>query len=337
MARIYQTGVLPKLTDQMTPSAGDMLHALGWLPAGANVVEVAIAGAGNMNLVERVTLDDGATLIFKRARGWVEKYPQIPAPIERAGVEAAFYQAVAGTAAGDAMPKHLGYDQAHSANLFEDLGEAADGMTAYAGAVIGDAEIDSVADWIAALHGLPMPDDARLTNRAMRELNAVHIFDFPLDPKSGFDLDAITPGLQEAGDNLKNDTAFVAAVRAFGQRYLGDAPGVLLHGDLYPGSWLKTPRGLFVIDPEFCWIGPREWDIGVLLAHLRLSGQPAALSERLFARYSHPVDRALANRIAGIEIMRRLIGVAQLPLMIDLAAKVALLEAARNLVLGTAA
>ena len=91
-----------------------------------------------------------------------------------------------------------------------------------------------------------------------------------------------------------------------------------------------------MIDPEFCWIGPREWDIGVLLAHLRLSGQPAALSERLLARYSHPVDRALANCIAGIEIMRRLIGVAQLPLMIDLAAKVALLETARNLVLGTA-
>jgi 5-methylthioribose kinase len=324
------------LTDHITPSADDLLHALGWLPASVKVLRSAIAGAGNMNLVERVTLDDGTSLIFKRARGWVEKYPQIPAPIERAGVEAAFYEAVAGTAAGNAMPRHLGYDAAHAANLFEDLGEAADGTGAYTGAMISGDDLDGVADWMAALHKLPLPADPRLINGAMRELNALHIFDFPLDPQNGFDLDAITVGLQAQADLLKNDDAFVAAVGAVGQQYRGDAPGVLLHGDLYPGSWLTTPAGLFVIDPEFCWIGPREWDVGVLLAHLRLSQQPASLNERLLARYGHPVDRALVNRIAGIEIMRRLIGVAQLPLTIDLAAKAALLVEARDLVLGTA-
>ena len=325
------------MNDQPTTPAAEVLAQLGWMPPGTRVTHCAAAGDGNMNLVERVRFDDGTTLILKRARGWVEKFPDIAAPVERAGVEAAFYTALAGSAAGDAMPRHLGFDVNSAANLFEDLGEGADGMSAYAGAIIMERDIDAVADWMAALHALPVPADRCLANPAMRALNAVHIFDFPLDRANGFDVDAITPGLQRAADALKNDQRFVAAVKSVRERYLGDGAGVLLHGDLYPGSWLTTARGLFVIDPEFCWIGPREWDVGVLLAHMQLSNQPAALSARFKARYRYPIDQALTNRIAGIEIMRRLIGVAQLPLAIDLAAKKALLSAARALVLGQTA
>jgi 5-methylthioribose kinase len=319
-----------------TPTAADVLAELGWLPVGRSVASVAIAGAGNMNLVERVMFDDGSTAILKRARGWVEKYPDIAAPIERAEVEADFYATVADTAAGAAMPRHLGFDKGGAANLFEDLGEASDGMMVYAGQQIGDEALDAIADWMLALHNLPAAANPRLANPKMRALNAIHIFDFPLDPGNGFDLDSITPGLQAAADRLKNDDKFVAAVRSVGEHYLGDRPGVLLHGDLYPGSWLTTPNGLYVIDPEFCWIGPREWDVGVLIAHLRLSGQPETSIKRLITRYRDPLDPALMNKISGIEIMRRLIGVAQLPLTLDLAAKTVLLNQARALVLGNA-
>jgi 5-methylthioribose kinase len=324
------------MSHSSTIAAADLLAELGWIPGNHRVASVAIAGAGNMNLVERVTLDDGSTLILKRARGWVEKYPDIPAPVSRAGVEAAFYMAVSGSSAGSAMPAHLGFDEAAAANLFADLGAGSDGMAAYSGAPIAASDLDAVADWMGALHTLSIPEDSRFTNRAMRELNAVHIFDFPLDPGSGFDVDAITPGLQKPADQLKHDQEFVAAVQAVRALYLGDLPGVLLHGDLYPGSWLTTANGLFVIDPEFCWIGPREWDLGVLIAHLRLSNQPKTFIDRLITRYGHSVDHQLMNRIAGIEIMRRLIGVAQLPLTIDLAAKTMLLDEARARVLGEA-
>ena len=317
--------------------AASFMAELDWVPPGRAIVSADIAGAGNMNLVERVTLDDGSTLILKRAHGWVEKFPDIPAPVERAGVEAAFYAAVSGTAAGNAMPRHLGHDAGRSANLFADLGAGTDGMAAYDGMPIAEADLDAVTLWMAALHDLPLPADTRLANRAMRVLNALHIFDFPLDPASGFDLDAITPGLQAKADSLKQDAEFVAAVQAVKALYLGDGGGVLLHGDLYPGSWLTTGAGLFVIDPEFCWIGPREWDLGVMVAHLRLSGQPASHEARLLSHYRHSVNSALCNRIAGIEIMRRLIGVAQLPLTLDLGGKATLLDEARNRVLGRVA
>lgn len=323
--------------DVSAQATADCLGTLGWLPVGRSVASVAIAGAGNMNLVERVTLDDGSTLILKRAHGWVEKYPHIPAPIERAGVEAAFYRAVADKAAGKAMPKHLNFDENAAANLFEDLGKGRDGMTAYSGQMIDVDILDAIADWMRALHNLPNISDSLLINPAMRALNAIHIFDFPLDPDNGFDLDAVTPGLQAAADKLKQDSDFVEAVKVVGARYLGTEPGVLLHGDLYPGSWLTTKAGIFVIDPEFCWIGPREWDVGVLIAHLQLSGQPKISMERLIKRYGAILDHTLLHQIVGIEIMRRLIGVAQLPLTIGLDEKTKLLADARELVLGTTA
>ncbi|WP_073975338.1 phosphotransferase [Erythrobacter donghaensis] len=309
---------------------------LGWLPADRRVVSIALAGAGNMNLVERVTLDNDTTVILKRARGWVEKYPDISAPIERAEVEAAFYAAVADSAAGRAMPRHLGFSKEFAANLIADLGEGTDGMSAYAGQIISDDALDAIADWMLALHGLEGPFDDILTNTAMRALNAFHIFDYPLDLNNGLDLDAITPGLQVLADELKQDDSFAAAVKAVGRRYLGSEAGVLLHGDLYPGSWLTTKEGIFVIDPEFCWAGPREWDVGVLVAHLRLSGQPETSKERLIKRYDASLDHRLLDQIVGIEIMRRLIGVAQLPLQIGLEDKAKMLAEARDLVLGTA-
>jgi 5-methylthioribose kinase len=324
------------MTEPTTPAA-DVLDMLGWLPNGVNVTSAAVAGAGNMNLVERIRLSDGSSLILKRAHGWVEKYPDIPAPIARAGVEAAFYHSVVGTTVGAAMPRHIAFDEAHAANLFEDLGEGTDGMTAYAGTPIAPADLDEIVDWMIALHDLAVPCDTRLNNQAMRSLNAIHIFDFPLDQSSGFSLNEITLGLQEVADQLKADTAFVESVKAIGRMYLASDGGVLLHGDLYPGSWLTTTQGLRIIDPEFCWIGPREWDVGVLAAHLILSGQTDDLIERIYMRYSGPIDRILADKISGIEIMRRLIGVAQLPLNSGLAEKTALLKRARHMVVGRGA
>jgi 5-methylthioribose kinase len=232
------------------------------------------------------------------------------------------------------MPRHLGYDGPSVANLFEDLGEGRDGMAAYGGEPIARAIIAAVVDCMTALHSLPTPFALTLSNRAMRQLNALHIFDFPLDPNNGFDLDAITRELQACANELKHDRDFSCIVASMRSGYRSDRSGVLLHGGLYPGSWLDTERGLFIIDPEFCWIGPPERDVGILCAHLQLSGQHKELESDLITRYAAPLNPIMLNRFKGIEIMRRLIGVAQLPLDISLEAKAALLADARSLVIG---
>ena len=89
-----------------------------------------------------------------------------------------------------------------------------------------------------------------------------------------------------------------------------------------------------LIDPEFSFGGKPEFDLGVFYAHLILSGHDDALLARWLAQTVDAPgrDATLTRQFAGVEIMRRLIGVAQLPLALTLPAKAALLTRSRELV-----
>jgi 5-methylthioribose kinase len=121
-------------------------------------------------------------------------------------------------------------------------------------------------------------------------------------------------------------------VTSLGTLYLANG-GALVHGDFFPGSWLASPRGPIVIDPEFCFTGAPEFDCGVMIAHMILADQPSDRIDWIAGAMPARYDRNLVDRFAGVEIMRRLIGVAQLPLETTLARKQACLDLARALVL----
>ena len=312
------------------------LHERGWLEPGETISHLGRAGEGNMNLTLRV--DTGQrSFIVKQSRPWVEKYPTIPAPEDRVLTEATFYRAVShfGEIA-ERMPRLLGSDEENRVALLEDLGETADFNRIYDDGREALEPLPELCRWLAALHGAAFDPAARqrLENCAMRELNHEHLFCFPLRPNNGLDLDAFTPGLAAAAASLIADDAFRAEIGALGECYL-DNGQCLLHGDFYPGSWLSSVDDVWVIDPEFCFFGRAEFDVGILVGHLLLAGRPVALAEAVFGHYRAPTDfdRALALRFAGMEIMRRLIGVAQLPLSAGLARKEALLRISRTLVL----
>lgn len=299
-------------------------------------IAVERAGAGNMNLTLRVRTASGRSLIVKQGRPWVEKYPHIPAPPQRTTVEAAFYRAVAvNRAVASMMPAVLHVDARHHVLVLEDLGAAADCTTVYRGHPLPPAVAGALLEWLESLGGVAVGDDCRqvLVNREMRTLNHLHIFDLPLRPGNGLDLDAITPGLAAAARRLSGDHEYCAAVAALGRRYLSDGD-TLVHGDYFPGSWLDTAAGVRVIDPEFCFLGDPEFDYGVMAAHLTIGATCGAalraLSQSVGARR---LDVRLVAGYAGVEIMRRLIGVAQLPWSADIDSKRSLLEISRRLVL----
>ena len=125
----------------------------------------------------------------------------------------------------------------------------------------------------------------------------------------------------------------MAAVTRLGSVYL-DEGRALLHGDYFPGSWVKVGAAVRVIDPEFCFFGPPEFDVGVMIAHVTLAKQPAGLIAQLFDAYEGDgrLDRDLVARFEGVEMMRRLIGVAQLPLAATLTQKRDWLERSRHMV-----
>ena len=119
-----------------------------------------------------------------------------------------------------------------------------------------------------------------------------------------------------------------------GRYYLEDGD-TLIHGDFFPGSYLRTPHGLRVIDPEFCCFGRAEVELGIFIGHMLLAQQdgPAILGFLNGYQSAAPLATEPVLRLAGVEIMRRLIGVAQLPVTLDVEGKSRLLKKSRKLVL----
>lgn len=303
---------------------------------GARLLSATKAGEGNMNCTVRAVTTEGS-LIVKQSRPWVEKYPQFAAPWDRALHEAAFYRAIAPFDELSRMtPRLLDADAEARVLVLEDLGDHSKDVGVYAGEHWDDTEIVQMAAFLSALHSLVRRegDTGRLANRDMRELNHAHLFVVPLKDGNGLDLDSITPGLAEAARFLKEDQAYVREVTRLGQEvYLADGD-CLLHGDFFPGSLLRTASGPYVIDPEFGFFGRPEFDMGVFLAHLLLSNQSPSQWQLWRNSYDAPegFDDVLMLQLAGVEIMRRLIGYAQLPIQ-GLQFKTGLLEQSRRLVL----
>jgi 5-methylthioribose kinase len=310
------------------------LEQRGWLTAGERVQAIARAGEGNMNLALRVTTTS-RSVIIKHGRPWVEKYPSIAAPADRTLIEAEWY-AIAGRkpTVASRIPKLLDVDRDAKVLVLTDLGARGDYLHLYTGGRLTERELDSLVEWLVNLH-IGFRGDrgaARLRNPEMRRLNHEHIFEVPFRDHNGLDLDAITPGLAAAASDLRTDERLLDAIRRLGERYLADG-GTLLHGDYYPGSWLQAEEP-WIIDPEFGFYGPPEFDVGVMLAHLRLATQPARLADRVLQNYRTRVpdlSTPLAEGFAGVEMLRRLLGVSQLPVGFDLAAKRDLIEHGRRL------
>lgn len=316
-----------------------MLALKAWLQADEAVEQVERAGEGNMNCVVRV-LTSRRSFILKQSRPWVEKYPAYPAPWDRALVEAAFYQnALKIPAVVGFLPALLNFDPVERLLMLEDLEGAQDCSRLYASNSPGLAELEQaqLVEFLIALHtGTRKPDLRSLfANAEMRSLNHEHIFDLPLRPGNGLDLDAITPGLQNLAQELGRDARYTREVKALGKRYLDPAGGqCLVHGDYFPGSWLKARGRIYIIDPEFCFFGQPEWDLGIMTAHLHISGQSQLQIDDSVNQYAAhaAVDRTLIQKFAGVEIMRRLIGVAQLPVVFGLERKTELLKLSKTLV-----
>lgn len=313
------------------------LRGIGWLGSDEALLALTVPGAGNMNRTLRARLPS-RSMILKQAVPYVARYPQIPAPQDRLATEAAFYRAI-GAHAGLSRqtPALLGEDPANHLLWLEDLGEGGDLTGLYAGSAPADGVLATLARWLSALHELPV-DPARVPdNLAMRQLNHAHIFEVPFDPDNGVDL---APPLRDAQAELAGNTRVRQRAAALGEIYLGTAAhrsrGALLHGDFYPGSWYAAGDRVAVIDPEFAFVGAPEFDVGVMLAHLEMAGLDAPARAAVTAEYRPPpgYDPDLAAAFAAMETVRRLLGVAQLPLQADQTRRLAWLESAAT-VLGS--
>jgi 5-methylthioribose kinase len=304
-----------------------------WLKKNEFVTGLEKPGEGNMNLVIRV-LTNLRSFILKQARPWAEKYPHIPAPVERNHVEAVYFLSVsADKVLRSYSPEVLGYDEENFIIMFNDLGRSVDFSSVYtAGNYLEPAEKESLLEYLSALHHFDCPEFPY--NGSMRKLNHEYIFIIPFMENNGLDLDAIQEGLKKTSlPYTKNERLKKDLVR-LGNYYLEEGP-VLIHGDYFPGSWLKSDSGIKIIDPEFGFKGYGEFDLGVMIAHMTMGQQGMAVVEELMNSYepNGKLNRQLLAGYAGTEILRRLIGVAQLPLSLTIDEKINLMETAERWIL----
>jgi len=169
----------------------EYLQAKGWPKENEPIFSLEIPGNGNRNCTLRVRTHD-RTLIVKQAQPYVEKYPQISAPSERAVIEAHFYGKIQEFASiQNFMPALIGVYEKEYILVLEDLGTSSDYTFLYQPQQkLSINEAESLAHFLAMLHQLTWKEtlDGTFTNRAMRVLNHEHIFIFPFLENNGFDL-----------------------------------------------------------------------------------------------------------------------------------------------------
>lgn len=317
------------LTSPKTAIA-DYLKERGWLGAEESVLSIEKPGEGNMNVVLRIKTDS-RSVILKQSRPFVQKYQQIEAPLERIAVENEFYQCVRGNALKQHLPEVLGFDSNEHVLLLQDLGQCEDMTDIYRKRSIAPKLLEKLVSILSLIHHKEITEEFP-KNLKMRRLNHQHIFVLPFLAENGFSLDTIQPGLQKLSQPYKDDNTLKSIIYKVGEKYLAQGD-TLLHGDYYPGSWMTEANNLYVIDPEFGFVGFAEFDLGVMAAHLIMATEETAFLNRLQVIYDGSINEKLLNQVAGIEIMRRLIGLAQLPLERTIKEKQYLLRTAYEMIM----
>jgi 5-methylthioribose kinase len=289
------------------------------------------AGEGNMNDTLRVKFVDNDSVIVKQSKAFVAKYPDIAAPEGRVNAESRFYELASDLV--EFHPKILHKDPSNNILIMEDLGESSDLSYLYEKGTLSEDSINFIVDYLSQLNAVKAGGEKH-QNLEMRQLNDEYIFKIPF---SG-ELDDMIKSQDEklfegtrfivSSNDLKIELAKLSAI------YMKDADH-LLHGDFYPASILDSKSGLKVIDAEFSFFGIKEWDVAVFCAHLMMCAEAHNQAKTFLRRYlaSNKVDENLIKAFCGVEILRRMIGVAQVDFKISLEQKLRLARHAKSLIL----
>ncbi len=309
------------------------LRSLGWLQEHERVLRLGKPGEGNMNVVIRV-MTDQRSIILKQSRPYVAKYTQVPAPLDRILTEHAYNQAIADDPVLTARsPKFLAFSAEHHLVMMEDLGNTRDMTYLYQESEVMEAPLlEQAISYLVSLHSIK-PSTHYPDNIELRQLNHQHIFVIPFTADNDIALDDITPGLDAISRSILQDEDLLEIVSSLGDLYLSTDGDTLLHGDYYPGSWLLGGDQLYIIDAEFSFLGFPEFDLGVMGAHLFMSsGRKEIIAEIIDIYTDSRINNNLVHQIAGVEVIRRLLGLAQLPLTRTIQQKSSLLHAAVKLI-----
>ena len=298
------------------------------LLADARGVEVAPAGDGNINWVRRVRGADGSALVVKQARAALERFPEYKVDSARMVYEARYFEVVRARVPAQAgvPPRVLHFDEANRVLVMEDLGDAARLDALLARSSAKPATLEALGAFLGAVHGATRADAEslalRFANDEMRALHGEHIFTLPYQPNEF----PIEPRLRALADDVLARPGLRPRIAELRARYYASREA-LVHGDVQPGNVLVQGVSPRLLDAEIAHVGDPAFDLGQALAHVHVHRVHArdvaaldACERALFAGYARtafadPELEVRARAYAGVEILRRAIGAARLPVL----------------------
>jgi 5-methylthioribose kinase len=258
-------------------TVGDYALARGALaPAAAGGVTVREVSDGNLNLVF-VVRAGAAGVAVKQALPYVrvhgESWPLTP---RRADAEARAYELMT-RITPDLVPAFHGYDPERYALVLEDLSDytvlrtalAAGATPAGVGRRIG--EFSGRLTFATSDFGLASEERKLLIARfANPELCALTEDMILAEPYLHHEHNAFVPEVRDRVLALRSDTELRAGIAELKHVYMSHAEAVV-HGDLHTGSVMVGHGRVLAFDPEFAFVGPAGFDLGLFFANLLLA------------------------------------------------------------------
>jgi 5-methylthioribose kinase len=332
-------------------------------------------GDGNLNQVFRVEAA-AESVIVKQALPYLRAAGESwPLTRHRARIESDAVLVHTRLAPG-LLPEILHYDEYFSAMVLEDLR----GHVSWREALIAGRHVAGVAETVGRYSARVLLGTSELTTNGRQRRELRRRFGYSelcqvtedlvfTAPFHDADSNRYDPEADELARSLRTDRALGRAVADL-KVVFRTRDEALLHGDLHTGSVMIADGDARVIDLEFAYYGPIGFDIGALLAHLAIARvahgvQPGDSFGAVVDRYAADYWAAfreeslrlwqpselgyeqwlgsvltLAAGFAGVEMMRRIVGLAHardidsLDLPLRLAAARRVISGGRSLVLG---
>ena len=264
------TGFLPDIKNPNYPcdtdrpkAVGEYLATRNFLEHGEHVRRLTASETPGRNATWRVETTT-RSFVVKQFCPWPANGRAAPAPEERFKAECQFYRtARIADLVGRSLPSLLHHDCRAGCAIFEDVGE---GDVALYPLTPADAE--SLAWFLVSLHhhSQSVPASARYHSREVVGWQMAHLFKQSRLSRRG-----------ESGRWLARFAGFSERTR----HALEDALAALeregsslVHGHFMASNWVRAKDGrLRVVDAEFSFFGPPEFDAGAFLASLLYTRQ----------------------------------------------------------------
>jgi 5-methylthioribose kinase len=260
---------------------------------GAAEPEVREVSDGNMNRVFLATATDAEaaadgtrSLAVKQALPWVRVAgPSWPMNPDRADAEARAYEQIA-KVAPDKIPAIHGYDPENYALVMEDMSDLEVLRTLLnEGASYGTHTSARVGELVAQLSfatsdfGMPSAERKALIAASVSPELCKITEDVVLsEPYVEHEHNHWHEGVDDLAVSFRADTELRTEVADLRHRFMTSAQA-LLHGDLHTGSIMVGEREgtpvVRVFDPEFSFVGPIGFDLGLYWANALVSEERA--------------------------------------------------------------